>query len=170
MLIQASNTGKSGAICAGIRASASDYLLFLDADLVGLMANDVTSLISPVLEGDADASISLRMDALLPWRAIGLDYLSGERFLRRELLIQYLDVIALLPGFGLESYINKILIRCNSRIKVVRWNSVGHMYKARKYGLLRGIAGEARMLMNIVETISLSGTALQIVALMRQRV
>ena len=168
LLTQASNVGKSGAICSGIHASSGDYLLFLDADLIGLKADDVTALMSSVLRGDADASISLRSDALLPWRAIGLDYLSGERLLRRNLLIEHLDTIADLPGFGLESYINKILIRCNSRIKVVRWNSVGHHYKARKYGLWRGIAGEARMLMNIVETISLSGTALQIVAMRRQ--
>jgi len=170
LLTQTSNVGKSGAICAGIRASSGDYLLFLDADLIGLKADDVTALMSPVLREDADISISLRRDALLPWQAIGLDYLSGERLLRRDLLLEHLGAIERLPGFGLESYINKVLIRRKSRVRVVRWNTVGHHYKARKYGIWRGIAGEARMLMNIVETISLSGTAVQIIMLLRQRV
>jgi glycosyltransferase involved in cell wall biosynthesis len=170
LLVQKTNAGKSEAICVGIRASVSDYLLFLDADLIGLTINDITALMLPVLQGIADASISLRSDALLPWRIIGLDYLSGERFLHRQLLNKHLNVIEHLPGFGLESFINRILIRHKSRIKVVRWKNVGHTYKARKYGILRGIAGEARMIMNIIETISLSGTALQILAMLRQRV
>jgi glycosyltransferase involved in cell wall biosynthesis len=170
VLVQTTNGGKSGAICAGIRASASDLLLFLDADLVGLTAEDVTALLQPVLQGNADASISLRKDALLPWQFLGLDYLSGERVLCRDLLAGHLEEIAHLPGFGLESYINKVLINRDSRIKIVCWKQVGHTYKARKYGIWKGIAGEARMLMNIVETISLSGTANQILLMLRQRV
>ena len=170
LLVQATNIGKSGAICMGVRASASTFLLLLDADLVGLTKDDVTALILPVLRETADASISLRRDALLPWRVIGLDYLSGERVLRRDLLVGHLDAIGHLPGFGLESYINGVLIRQKSRVKVVWWEHVGHTYKARKYGIWKGIAGEARMLMNIVETISLSGTAHQIIAMLRQRV
>jgi glycosyltransferase involved in cell wall biosynthesis len=170
LLVQATNIGKSGAICMGICASAGDFLLLLDADLVGLTEDDVTALILPVLRGTADASISLRKDALLPWRVIGLDYLSGERVIRRDLLAGHLDAIGHLPGFGLESYLNRVLIRQKSRVKVIWWEHVGHTYKARKYGIWKGIAGEARMLMNIVETISLSGTAHQIIAMLRQRV
>jgi len=170
LLAQATNIGKSGAICMGICAAASEFLLLLDADLVGLTEDDVTALILPVLRGTADASISLRKDALLPWRVIGLDYLSGERVIRRDLLAGHLDAIGHLPGFGLESYINRVLILHKSRVKVIWWEHVGHTYKARKYGIWKGIAGEARMLMNIVETISLSGTAHQIIAMLRQRV
>src|SRR5471032_1600216 len=150
VLVQTTNAGKSAAICAGILASTSEFLLFLDADLVGLTQPDITKLILPVLRGEADASISLRSDALLPWRAIGLDYLSGERVLRRDFLAERLDVIARLPGFGLESYINQMLLEHNSRVKIVRWAHVGHTYKSRKHGVWKGIAGEARMLMNIV--------------------
>ncbi|MBU6297578.1 MAG: glycosyltransferase family 2 protein [Alphaproteobacteria bacterium] len=169
LISQKRNIGKSGAICAGIRASASDFLLFLDADLVGLTRKDVTALLRPVLQGKADASISLRRDALLPWRTIGLDYLSGERVLRRDALMGHLDAIAQLPGFGLETYLNELLIRRQARIEVVWWEGVGHMYKTQKYGIWKGIAGEARMLMNIAETISLAGTAHQIAAMRQLR-
>lgn len=164
------NTGKSGAICAGIRRSTGTVLLFLDADLVGLAANDLTELLRPVLQERAEASISLRRDALLPWRTIGLDYLSGERVVHREVLAGHLDTIARLPGFGLETYLNDLLIQRSARIKVVRWPSVGHVYKTRKHGLKSGIHAEARMLMNIVETTSLVGSAHQISALRSLRI
>jgi hypothetical protein len=161
------NIGKSGAICAGIRASTSEILLFLDADLIGLTMQDVTALLMPVFDGSADATISLRKDALLPWRTIGLDYLSGERVLRREVLAGHLDAIEQLPGFGLESYLNELLIQRRARIEVVRWEGVGHVLKTRKYGVWNGIAGETRMVMNVIETMSLTGTAHQISAMRR---
>lgn len=167
LISQPQNIGKSGAICAGIRASTGEILLFLDADLIGLTERDVTALLLPVLNGTADATISLRKDAFLPWRTIGLDYLSGERALRRDLLAGHLDTIEQLPRFGLESYLNELLIRRRARIEVVRWQGVGHMLKARKYGLWNGIAGETRMVMNIIETTSLTGTAHQISAMRR---
>jgi len=167
LIAQPQNIGKSGAICAGIRASTCEFLLFLDADLTGLTGQDVTALLLPVLSGMADATISLRKDAFLPWRTIGLDYLSGERVLRRDALAGHLDVIERLPGFGLESYLNELLIRRRTRIEVVRWKGVGHMLKTRKYGVWNGIAGETRMVMNIIETMSLAGTAHQISAMRR---
>lgn len=170
VLVQTTNAGKSAAICAGVLESTGQLLLFLDADLVGLTPSDISELISPILQGEADATISLRSDALLPWRAIGMDYLSGERVLRRDFLAEHLDVIAHLPGFGLESYINQMLIEHNSRVKIVRWAKVGHTYKARKHGIWKGIAGEARMLMNIVETTSVAENAHQIVEMRRHRV
>jgi glycosyltransferase involved in cell wall biosynthesis len=167
LIRQTGNTGKSRAICAGIRASTGTFLLFMDADLVGLAKKDVTALLQPVLSGRADASISLRKDALLPWRTIGLDYLSGERALRRDLVARHLNDLERLPGFGLEAYLNELLIRRQARIEIVRWNGVGHRYKTQKYGIGKGLAGEARMLMNIVETASLVGTAYQIAAMRR---
>ena len=170
VIVQSTNAGKSAAICAGVLASTGRLLLFLDADLVGLTQADVSELIFPVLHGAADATISLRGDALLPWRAIGLDYLSGERVLRRDFLAEHLGVIAQLPGFGLESYINQMFIEQHLRVKIVRWPQVAHTYKSRKHGIWKGIAGEARMLMNIVETTSVAQNAHQIVEMHRHRV
>jgi glycosyltransferase involved in cell wall biosynthesis len=167
LIIQPRNIGKSAATCVGIRASTCEILLFLDADLIGLTKDDVTALLRPVLDESADATISLRKDALLPWRTIGLDYLSGERVLRRNILAGHLDAIEQLPGFGLESYLNELLIRRRARIEVVRWEGVGHTLKARKYGVWNGIAGETRMVLNIIETTSIARTAHQISAMRR---
>jgi glycosyltransferase involved in cell wall biosynthesis len=170
LIRQLVNAGKSAAICAGIRASACEVLVLADADLVGLAESDVTALLMPVLKGTADMSISLRKDALLPWRTIGLDYLSGERAFHRELIAAHLDAIAALPGFGLESYLNELLIRRRARIEVVNWASVGHTLKARKYGVWKGLSSETLMMKHIMETTTLAQAAQQISAMQRLRV
>ena len=170
LVVCAHNGGKSHAVVEGIRASHEPYILMLDGDLTGLTPADVTALIEPVLSGRADFSISLRGNALRPWLWIGLDYLSGERVFPRSLLEPHLDAIERLPGFGLESYMNTLLLNNKARIKVVWWPAVASPYKARKHGFWKGIAGEMRMLMNIVETVSLAHTGYQIIAMRRARV
>lgn len=164
------NCGKSRAIAKGIATSTGKHILLLDADLVGLSPEDITALVKPVLAGAVEFSISLRRDALLPWRLIGLDYLSGERLIARALIADHLDAVAQLPGFGFEIYLNDLVIKSRARVSVVKWQRVGHTYKIRKYGIWRGILGEIRMLMNIVETISLIGTGHQIMAMLRARI
>ena len=54
------NKGKSLAVQAGILASESEYILFLDADLEGLTLENITELIEPILLGNADVTMSLR--------------------------------------------------------------------------------------------------------------
>ena len=161
------NVGKSGSIAAGVSASTGEYLLFLDADLVGLTPGDVTALLEPILDGATDVAISLRDDALMPWRLIGVNYLSGERALRRALIIDHLDVIAQLPGFGFESYLNDLIIRSGARVRIVRWPTVEHTRKVRKYGIRKGALDEMRMLTNIAATVSPIGTGYQIIAIWR---
>ena len=164
------NCGKSKAVCAGVRASKGAFLMFVDADLIGLKRHNLTDLIMPVIGGEADVSISLRGNALLPWKWIGLDYVSGERVLKREMIVEHLERIESLPAFGIEVYLNNLFIQSGSRIKVVRWDNVISPLKSRKYGMMKGLAGEMRMLNNIVETISLAGTPQQISAMIRARV
>ena len=166
----ASNKGKSSAVCDGIRVSTGSFLMLLDADLLGLTARDLARLIEPVTSGRADFSISLRRNALMPWRLIGLDYVSGERVLPVCIVAEHLDAIKKLPGFGLEVYLNDLILKSRSRIKVVDWNAVDSPYKVRKYGIWKGLLGEVRMLMNIAETVSLARSGFQIVAMLRARV
>lgn len=164
------NCGKSKAVCAGVRASSGSFLMFVDADLIGLTRENLADLIMPVASGEADVSISLRGNALLPWKWIGLDYVSGERVLKRELILSHLDRIERLPAFGIEVYLNNLFIQTGSRIKVVRWDNVISPLKHRKHGMRKGLAAEMRMLNNIVETISIAGTPMQIRSMIRARV
>ena len=94
------NGGKTAALARGWAEAAGDLILLVDADLVGLSPENLTALITPVLSGQADVSISLRANAPFPWRLIGLDYISGERVLRKSLLDGQTEALQRLPKFG----------------------------------------------------------------------
>ena len=64
------NQGKSIAVCSGVQKATSDLILLLDADLIGLTAQNLTDLIQPVLTGEADISMSIIRNS--PYRLIGL--------------------------------------------------------------------------------------------------
>jgi glycosyltransferase involved in cell wall biosynthesis len=157
------NQGKSAAVATGIRRASGDYIAFIDADLVGLGADDITKLIEPVTNGTSDVTISLRKNTPGPWKAIGLDYISGERVMPREFLLKICDEFHKLPRFGLESFMNKHMIREKSRIKIVNWDNVESPWKYKKDGLVKGVWGDAKMIMDIFRTITPVGPIYQII-------
>lgn len=149
------NTGKTNALVAGLRHIHDGQVLLLDADLIGLTAGDVTRLVAPVLNGRADATLSLRGNAPAVWRAIGLDYITGERVLPMALLQPHLEAFTRLPRFGFEVYLNNLLIGEKARIAVVDWPHVSSPSKAHKRGsVIEGIKGDMRMMEDIFHTIS----------------
>lgn len=170
LLHMARNGGKTRALAAGIALSRGDTLLFLDADLTGLTAQDLTRLILPVASGRADTSISLRRNAPWLWRWIGLDYISGERIVPRALLAPHIDRLATLPRFGVEVYLNSLWIAARLRIAVVRWDGVDSPSKVSKRGFFAGLAADAAMLADMLRTVSTATMLYQILRLASQRV
>jgi glycosyltransferase involved in cell wall biosynthesis len=148
------NRGKTWALHVGLQASTNSVLLLLDGDLIGLTAAHITSLISPVLEGRAEVALSLRENTPTIWKLIGLDYISGERVFGRDLLKDRLDAIEALPRFGFEVYFNTVLVERKYRIAIVPWIGVKSPFKNVKYGFLRGILGDLRMLSDILRSAS----------------
>src|SRR5680860_16874 len=109
LLIHKFNQGKSASVCTGVSASLGDFVVLIDADLVGLCENDLVSLIRPVIDGQADVSLSLRRNSLKIWHFIGLDYISGERVLPRRIIFEHISDILKLPKFGLEVFLNSLI-------------------------------------------------------------
>lgn len=132
LVVHPHNRGKSAAVHSGITESKGEFLLFLDADLMGLNTDNITKLITPVLNGGAQMSISLRGNTPLPWKLLGLDFISGERVLPHKVIARYYDNLLSLRGFGLEVFFNDVIIRNRLKIKVVKWPNVGSPYS--KYG------------------------------------
>ena len=148
------NLGKTRALAFGLRWISADYVLLLDADLIGLTEKEVSKLLRPVIEGQAGASISLRGNAPLIWRAIGLDYISGERVVPLALLINHLGQLETLPRFGFEVFLNRLLIIADMRVAIVPWPAVASPSKASKRGLLEGIKADISMIADIFQTIT----------------
>lgn len=148
------NMGKSRALVQGFRLSQGERIMLLDADLVGITADDITALAQPVVDDLADVSISLRKNAFAIHHAIGLDFTSGERVVPRWLLADVLHEIEKLPKFGIESYMNGIIIARKLRVAVVRWANVAHTRKADKHGFVKGTLGDLAMSLDVLRVLS----------------
>mgnify|MGYP001616152060 FL=1 len=154
LIIHEKNKGKSQTVVDGIVQSKGDIIFLLDADLIGLTPKDISDLIEPVLSRQADISISLRKNS--PWisRKIGLDFISGERVFSRRLVQDHLNEMQKLARFGLEVYLNKLIIKNKYRIKVVFWKDVISLWKYKKSGLFPGLKGDFFMVLDVLRTIS----------------
>lgn len=153
LISHSSNLGKSRAMATGIAAATNDFLMLLDADLKGLVADDITALAEPVLSGRADVSISLRRNSLLVFRAMGMDFVSGERVIRKDLLSEALTEMRGLPRFGIEVFTNRRIIAGKLSIAVVRWARVTQVRKTEKLGWWAGILAECRMLRDVMQVV-----------------
>lgn len=148
------NGGKSRAMVHGLSHAQGDYVMLLDADLRDITPQDIHDLAEPVLSGGADVSISLRKNAFAIHHAIGLDFTSGERVIPKTLLADVLHEINKLPRFGIESYMNTLIIKRAMRIAVVQWAHVTHMRKSEKYGALRGALSDWGMAFDVLRVLS----------------
>jgi glycosyltransferase involved in cell wall biosynthesis len=145
------NQGKSAAMATGIAAAQFELLMLLDADLKGLVARNITSLAAPVLSGEADVGLSLRQNSLLIFRMIGLDFVSGERVVRKELLSESLKEIHGLPRFGIEVFMNRRIIAQRLSIAVTHWPHVTQARKTEKLGFWKGVRAEWRMVSDLLK-------------------
>jgi glycosyltransferase involved in cell wall biosynthesis len=155
------NVGKSRALIEGLKAAQGEMIMLLDADLSNITEHDVSALAEPVLKGRADVSLSLRKNALFVHRLMGLDFTTGERVIPRGLLSDVLHVIDTLPRFGIESYMNSLIIDRKLRIEVVRWPLVTHMRKSEKYGWIRGTLADMGMTYDVLKVLSPIGVIRQ---------
>ncbi|MEJ2017724.1 MAG: hypothetical protein P8X51_05330 [Maritimibacter sp.] len=126
--------------------------------------------IAPVSDGRAHASISLRRNSPWPWRALGIDYISGERVMPRAVLADQLDALLALPRFGLEVFMNDLWLEAGFDIAVVRWPEVDSPLKSAKHGKLAGIAADVKMMRDIFRTIPAHHTLRQIFTMRARRI
>jgi glycosyltransferase involved in cell wall biosynthesis len=163
------NRGKSYAVYRGIERSKNDLLMFLDADLLGLTYKDITNLAFPVIENEADMSISLRKNSFFLCRLIGMDFISGERVFSKKIINDQKEIMGL-PGFGLEVYINKLVISNKLRIKVVKWNNVESPFQHKKFGYFKGAVRFIKMMKEIIKTIGFLSIISQTRSMLRLKI
>lgn len=170
LITLAKNGGKTAALAHGFAETQSEIILLIDADLSGLSPDHLSALIRPVKSGRAAMSISLRDNAPALWRWIGLDYISGERALHRDLLAGQQDALHRLPKFGFEVFLNALILARNAPLAVVRLPGVKSPVKSAKYGLWTGIKGDIAMLSDLFHAVPPLGLLKQIVKMRGLRV
>jgi len=149
------NTGKSKTVVDGIKMAHGEYILLLDADLLHLTSENVIDLLESIKNGVADMSISYRKNAwpLFPFTAI--DYLSGERILPRDVIENSLEEMEKLPGYGLEVFLNRIIIKEQLRICVVQWPNVENAFSQYKQGRVSGLKTSLTVWFDVLSVISI---------------
>ncbi len=139
------NMGKGAAIKAGLENCSGEYILFLDADLIGLTTKHINKLLEPILNNDADMTVGIfnngRFSTDLHHRIS--PYLSGQRVVKRTILdgISNLEI----TGYGIEIALTKYVEKENIKVKEVILDDLTHVMKEEKFGLIRGFGQRLRM-------------------------
>ena len=139
------NRGKAGAMLAGALRARADWLLFLDADLIGLTPDHVHGLLRPVCHEEADMSVGIFHGGrlLTDLSQFLAPSITGQRVLPRDFFLN-------LPGihdvrYGVEMAIGFHARRQGLRIASVVLQGVTHPLKEEKLGPIRGGAARFRM-------------------------
>jgi glycosyltransferase involved in cell wall biosynthesis len=147
------NRGKGAALAAGARASPTDLVVFLDADLLGLRPLHVEELLRPVRDRGFQMSLGVfsggREATDLPlWITPGL---TGQRCLRWS---RFRGIRGLESArYGAEVALNRHARRSGCQVRKVAWKGVSHRTKYEKRGVLRGFGGYVRMYLEVLRQV-----------------
>jgi glycosyltransferase involved in cell wall biosynthesis len=143
------NQGKAAAMRTGLSETASEYVCFLDADLIQVTPEHLKSLIDAVCIDGSPASIAAfsggRTATTLAQRIAPL--ISGQRCFKRDLLADFREWNC---GFGIETALNAYLQGRRVQQKIVYWHGAGQVMKEEKHGLLAGAVARVRMYRDIL--------------------
>jgi len=143
------NVGKGPALHAALKATAAEYVLMLDADLLGLTLEHLNILSGPVLAGRLDMSIGI-FDGGGLMTDLGnklAPHLSGQRACRRTWLLN-------VPGLGEERWpepaITDALKRSGARWDYVELPGLAQVMKEEKRGFWKGVGYRSKMYVDLL--------------------
>ncbi len=144
------NVGKGGAMMAGIKQTEAQYIIFLDADLIGLNANHVEKMVEPILSGRTDMTLGVfkKGRATTDIAQKVAPYLSGQRVVRADYFqrMENLDI----ARFGVELALTRFLEENDIPYEVVELQDLSHVMKEEKLGFWRGVAARLKMYWEIL--------------------
>ncbi|MBI2485270.1 glycosyltransferase [Candidatus Uhrbacteria bacterium] len=136
--------GKGHAMCVGVEAAHTAFVMFLDADIYGITHEHVQKLFEPVERGQAVMSVGLRdRGALLVALMRLLPLVSGERCLSRTLFLSCPS--GQLSGYRVEIALNALCREKGGRIQAILLTGVRIRTKVAKVGWRRGLWQYVRM-------------------------
>ena len=143
------NGGKGPALHAALKATNAEYVLMLDADLLGLTLAHLNILIGPVLAGRLNMSIGI-FDGGGLMTDLGnklTPHLSGQRACKRLWLLN-------VPGLGEERWpepaITDALKRGGVKWDYVELPGLKQVMKEEKRGFWKGVGYRSRMYVDLI--------------------
>ena len=152
LLVNEKNLGKAGTIARGVCESTGDYILMLDADLAGLNSDNIISLVKPMKDGFNGVVISMRGNTPGWMKSLGFDSMSGERVLPKSMFKD--NNFSVIRSYGLEVFINRIIVKNSLKIKTVKMDNVKNTMKWEKGNFWKGIKAELFMWRDLFKTVS----------------
>jgi glycosyltransferase involved in cell wall biosynthesis len=144
------NRGKGGAMLVGIKQTDADYIMFMDADLIGLKHNHIQSMLAPIQSGRAEMTLGVfkkgRASTDLAQKVA--PYLSGQRVVKASLIRQ-------MPGmdiarFGVELALTRFFEENDIKYEIVELSDLSHVMKEEKLGLWKGFGARLKMYWEII--------------------
>ena len=127
--------------------------MFLDADLIGLQKKHVINLIKPVIKNKTEMSIGVFVNGKMATDLAQkiTPFLSGQRVLKRKLFddIDCIDI----SKYGVEILLTKYVKDNNIKCVKVELDSVSHVTKEEKLGLIKGLNDRMKMYYDIVKSV-----------------
>ena len=143
------NAGKGPALHAALRATDAEYVLMLDADLLGLTLAHLNIMLEPVLAGRLGMSIGI-FDGGGLMTDLGnklTPHLSGQRACKRLWLLN-------VPGLGEERWpepaITDALKRGGVKWDYVELPGLKQVMKEEKRGFWKGVGYRSRMYVDLL--------------------
>lgn len=144
------NVGKGGAMMAGIKQTDAQYIMFLDADLIGLRQTHIEQLVAPILQGRTDMTLGVfkKGRATTDLAQKVAPYLSGQRVVRADYIrsIEDMDI----ARFGVELALTRYIEENEINYEIVELNDLSHVMKEEKLGLWRGMGARMKMYWEII--------------------
>ncbi len=132
------NRGKGGAVFAGAAYLATDVVVLLDADLLGLTPEHIRALAEPVLSGAA--TMTRGMFSGGRWRTTAAQHLTpqlnGQRAINRTKLLEVEGLAE--SRYGIEIAITEHAKRADWRVVDVALEGVSQVMKEEKRGFWIG--------------------------------
>jgi glycosyltransferase involved in cell wall biosynthesis len=143
------NRGKGYAMRVGAENTDADLVLFLDADLIGLRADQVDAIVRPVAQRQADMAIGIFKDGrgVTDIAQFLTPYISGQRALHRDTFLGIPHLGQLRSG--VETAMTKYFRARRLRVERVTLAGCTHAMKEEKLGVLKGVPARARMYYDI---------------------
>ncbi len=122
------NKGKGFAMATGIESTASEIIVFIDADLSNLQEDHFAQLITPVINSKADMVLGQATETLINYNLNPFKSFTGERTVLRKDILPLVDKMKE-SRFGVETLINLYYQSEGKVIKYVMLDKLEHPTK-----------------------------------------
>lgn len=145
------NQGKGQALKTALLYCNAEIVIFLDADLIGLQAGHIESLIFPLINSDTEMSIGVFNSGrfLTSWAQKMTPSLSGQRAFKGYLIKDIIDLE--MKGYNAEMAITKLVREKDIRTEYVLLEGITQTIKEEKIGITKGMYCRMKMYKEIIK-------------------